>query len=54
LQPLWGRFSGGCRLNRDIPALLQAGGFTCPTLQTRYLRGPRVMTFNYWGAAQAA
>jgi ubiquinone/menaquinone biosynthesis C-methylase UbiE len=54
LQPLWGRLAGGCHLNRDIPALLQAGGFACPDLQTRYLPGPRVMTFNYWGQALAA
>jgi len=54
LQPLWGPLAGGCHLNRDIPALLQAGGFTCPDLQTRYLPGPRVMTFNCWGVALAA
>lgn len=54
LQPLWGRLAGGCHLNRDIPALLQAGCFACPDLQTRYLPGPRVMTFNYWGQALAA
>ena len=54
LQPLWGPLAGGCHLNRDIPALLQAGGFASPDLQTRYLPGPRVMTFNYWGQAVAA
>jgi len=54
LQPLWGKFAGGCHLNRDIPDLLGAAGFACPTLHTRYLSGPRVMTFNYWGEARAA
>ena len=48
------QFAGGCHLNRDIPDLLEAAGFACPTLHTRYLSGPRVMTFNYWGEARAA
>ncbi len=51
LQPLWGPLAGGCQLGRDIPALLRAAGFTLPDLQTRYLRGPRPFTFQYWGQA---
>lgn len=51
LQPVWGKLSGGCHLGRDIPALLQAAGFTLPDLQTRYLKGPRPFTFHYWGEA---
>lgn len=27
IDPLWGVFAGGCHLNRDAVALLQAGGF---------------------------
>ncbi|WP_296447723.1 class I SAM-dependent methyltransferase [Rhodoferax sp. UBA5149] len=53
LQPLWGKFSGGCHLGRDIPALLLAAGFQLPDLHTRYLPGPRPMTFHYWGVARA-
>jgi ubiquinone/menaquinone biosynthesis C-methylase UbiE len=52
LQPLWGKFAGGCHLNRDIPALLDAAGFACPALHTRYLSGPRVVSFNFWGEAR--
>jgi len=51
LTPLWRRIGGGCHLNRDIPALLNAGGFECSDVQTMYLPGPRPMTFNYWGEA---
>jgi SAM-dependent methyltransferase len=51
LQPVWGTLSGGCHLGRNIPALLQAAGFTLPDLQTRYLKGPRPFTFHYWGEA---
>jgi ubiquinone/menaquinone biosynthesis C-methylase UbiE len=54
LTPLWRRFGGGCHLNRDIPALLRAGGFVCDALETMYLPGPRPMTFNYWGEAVLA
>lgn len=54
LQPLWGRLAGGCHLNRDVPALLQAAGFTCPDLHTGYLSGPRPWTWHSWGTATAA
>ncbi len=54
LTPLWRRFGGGCHLNRDIPALLRAGGFDCRDLQTMYLPGPRPMTYNFWGEAVRA
>jgi len=51
LDPLWTRFAGGCHLNRDIPALLEDGGFRMEQLDTMYLPGLRPMTFNYWGTA---
>ena len=53
LQPLWGPLAGGCHLGRDIPALLDAAGFSATTASA-YLPGPRPMTFHYWGEAQAA
>lgn len=51
LQPVWGPLAGGCHLGRDIPALLCAAGFSLPDLDTRYLPGPRPLTFHYWGQA---
>jgi ubiquinone/menaquinone biosynthesis C-methylase UbiE len=51
LNPIWGRIGGGCHLDRDIPALLQEGGFALPNVQTMYLPGPRPLTYNYWGEA---
>lgn len=51
LQPLWGPMAGGCQLGRDMPALLRAAGFALPDLDTRYLPGPRPLTFHYWGQA---
>ena len=51
LQPLWGKVAGGCHLGRDMPALLRDAGFALPDLQTRYVAGPRPLTFHYWGEA---
>lgn len=55
INPLWRSIAGGCNLNRDIPALLQHGGFTVADLQASYLPGtPRIAGFNYWGSARLA
>lgn len=53
LQPHWKKVAGGCHLDRDVPALLNAAGFECGNIQTMYLPGPRPLTFNYWGVAFA-
>jgi len=53
LNPLWGCIGGGCHLNRDIPALIEAAGFAIDDLQQMYLPGtPRFAGFNYWGTAR--
>ena len=52
LQPVWCQFSGGCMLARDIPALLREAGFV-PQLQSRYLPGPKFLSYHYWGEAAA-
>ena len=54
LQPLWGPLAGGCQLGRDIPALLEAGGFAATDMKTGYIPGPRFATYHYWGSAAAA
>ena len=53
LQPWWGKVAGGCHLDRDIPALLREAGFQVDA-QARYLPGPRILSFHYWGQATAA
>jgi ubiquinone/menaquinone biosynthesis C-methylase UbiE len=53
LQPYWSRLAGGCLLDRDIPALLEQAGFA-PDLQSRYLPGPKLLSYHYWGVALAA
>jgi ubiquinone/menaquinone biosynthesis C-methylase UbiE len=52
MSPLWERFGGGCHLNREIPRLLEQGGFCITELETMYLPGWRPATFNYWGTAE--
>ena len=51
ITPVWKRFAGGCHLNRDIPALIEQGGFRIANVETMYLPGWRPATFNYWGVA---
>ncbi len=53
LNPIWGRIGGGCNLDRDIPALMEAAGFRIQNLETMYLANtPRFAGFNYWGYAR--
>ena len=54
LTPTWSRIAGGCRLDRDIPALLREAGFASDDLEAMYLPGPRPVGYNYWGTATAA
>jgi ubiquinone/menaquinone biosynthesis C-methylase UbiE len=52
LNPVWRRIGGGCNLDRDIPALIGAAGFSIDSLNSTYLpRTPRFAGFNYWGSA---
>jgi ubiquinone/menaquinone biosynthesis C-methylase UbiE len=54
INPTWRRVAGGCNMNRDIPALLEAGGFRIQTDEQMYIPGARVLTYNYWGSAVPA
>lgn len=54
MTPIWKCVGGGCHLNRDIPALIEQGGFRIASIDTMYLPGWRPATFNYWGVAQPA
>jgi ubiquinone/menaquinone biosynthesis C-methylase UbiE len=40
LDPLQGRVAGGCRLSRDIPALIAAAGLRLERVEQAYLPGP--------------
>lgn len=52
LNPVWKRFSGGCNIHRDIPAILDESGFVVEDDNRMYLPGLRALSYNYWGAAR--
>lgn len=40
--PRWRKVAGGCHLDRDIPALVEAAGFNLSDLETLYMPGPAI------------
>ena len=53
INPFWKPFSGGCHLNRDIPALSRQSGFQIKDLEAGYMDGaPGLGGFLYRGAAR--
>jgi len=54
LNPAWRSMAGGCNMNRDIPALLEEGGFEPVKVKERYIPGPKMLCYNYWGTARPA
>jgi len=54
LNPAWRTIAGGCNMNRDIPALIEAGGFEITSDERMYIPGARVLCYNFWGVAVAA
>lgn len=52
LTPLWKKLAGGCHLNRRIDALISEAGFHITDLETKYMPGPRPMTYTYQGVAR--
>jgi SAM-dependent methyltransferase len=54
LTPMWQRVSGGCHLNRPIERLIEAAGFRIEHLETGYLSGPKILSFEYEGSARPA
>ncbi|MDG1486140.1 MAG: class I SAM-dependent methyltransferase [Porticoccaceae bacterium] len=54
IDPYWGKFAGGCHLNRNIPALITEAGFKIESMEQMYLPStPRFAGYNYWGTAVA-
>ena len=52
VNPVWRRFAGGCNMDRDIPALLDAGGFKIEEDNRMYIPGLKMLSYNFWGAAR--
>lgn len=45
----WEMISGGCHLNRDVPALLKEASFDCSGISYGYISSLRILSYNYWG-----
>ena len=54
LTPAWKRIGGGCNLDRNIEELIQLSGFKFEQLTKKYIKGPKVATFQYCGKAMKA
>ena len=54
LNPAWRSLAGGCNMNRNIPDLLARGGFEPVKVWQRYIPGPKILCYNYWGSVRAA
>ena len=53
LNPAWEKIGGGCNINRDIPALIEDNGFRITSDERMYVPGPRILSYNFWGSADA-
>ena len=51
IAPFWKKIGGGCNLNRDIEALILSGGFKFKDLNKKYIKGPKIASFLYYGEA---
>ncbi len=52
IDPLWKHIAGGCHSGRDVPALFAQAGLELTSLEQMYIPGPKVLSYNYWGAAR--
>ena len=51
LTPGWKKLAGGCNLNRNIEELIEQGGFQFKELKKKYIKGPKIAAFQYYGEA---
>lgn len=54
IDPIWKHVAGGCHSGRDIPALFEQAGLRLARIEQMYIPGPKVLSYNYWGAALRA
>ena len=52
INPIWGKFAGGCNVNRNIPQLLREGGFNVREFEANYVKPlPKFVGYVYTGYA---
>lgn len=54
VTPVWSRVSGGCRLDRDMHAILREAGFSTEEVEAAPGEGSRLTSFTYQGIARPA
>ncbi len=54
LTPIWRRLGGGCRLDRDVSAILRDAGYHLVELTADYSAGVRWLSFTSQGIARPA
>ena len=52
IDPIWTRLAGGCHITRPIPQLIESGGFHLVDVESGYLPGAKVASYNSWGIAR--
>ena len=54
INPVWKPLFGGCHINREIPRLIEEGGFGIEKMDSMFLpKTIKIAGFNYWGTAVA-
>lgn len=51
IDPIWKHIAGGCHSGRNIPLLFDQAGLEIARLEEMYIPGPKILSYNYWGAA---
>tara|TARA_Y100001934_G_scaffold273734_1_gene364534 strand:- start:272 stop:898 length:627 start_codon:yes stop_codon:yes gene_type:complete len=54
ITPVWKKIAGGCNLNRNIEELILSGGFEFRELNKKYIKGPKIASYLYYGEAPKA
>ena len=52
VDPIWSAIAGGCHINRRPDEMMVQAGFRFEEIERKYIKGPRIMTFNYRGIAR--
>jgi ubiquinone/menaquinone biosynthesis C-methylase UbiE len=52
LTPIWRRIGGGCRLDRDMAAILRDAGYHSADLSADYSEGMRWLSYTFQGTAR--
>ena len=52
INPIWSKLAGGCNINRNTEDMILRSGFKFDQLQKKYIKGPKIACFNYYGIAK--